>query len=116
MKLSGRGLGGLAGGFAIKSLGSTLTFRIFASVAAATAVANELIHQLQRCSKRNPDDPEEVGIEMRTITANNNRNDLRLSAPSELEPLNEASNEDECETKNGDSNKSPGQVVMGRDS
>ena len=41
----------MLGGFTIRSLGSTLTFRAFALVAAVSALAYEIIHQLNRCCK-----------------------------------------------------------------
>ena len=42
-------MGGLIGGFTMKGLGSTMTFRVFAIVAAATALAYEMIVQLRNC-------------------------------------------------------------------
>ena len=42
-------MGGLIGGFTMKGLGSTMTFRVFAIVAAATALAYEMIVQLRSC-------------------------------------------------------------------
>ena len=39
----------MIGGFTIRSLGSTLTFRAFALVAASSAVAYEIIHHINRC-------------------------------------------------------------------
>jgi hypothetical protein len=44
-------MGGLIGGYTIKSLGSTLTFRIFAIFAASVAMAYEVLHHLNRCCK-----------------------------------------------------------------
>lgn len=97
MTLSGRGLGGLAGGFTIKSLGSTLTFRIFAVIAAATAVGNEIIHQLQRCSKGKPVNP--VNGNIVKVMNSNEQKDAQVSSPFELEPLKENSKENDSEEK-----------------
>ncbi len=42
-------MGGLIGGFTMEGLGSTVTFRVFAIVAAATALVYELIVQIRNC-------------------------------------------------------------------
>ena len=82
----------MIGGFTIRSLGSTLTFRAFALVAASSAVAYEIIHHINRCCQsENVSELEDKGIkqpinqlqelEMADIT-------LPLDVfDSELEPL-----------------------------
>ena len=87
----------MLGGFTIRSLGSTLTFRAFALVAASAAVAYEIIHHLNRCCKsENVSEVEDKEItqpinqlqELEMAYMTSNEITLPLDAfDSELEPL-----------------------------
>ncbi len=70
-------MGGLIGGFTMEGLGSTVTFRVFAIVAAATALVYELIVQIRNCFQ----------------TDNSELSQEKISKPlpcdeSELQPMN----------------------------
>ena len=87
----------MIGGFTIRSLGSTLTFRAFALVAASAAVAYEIIHHINRCCQsENVSELEDKEIkqpinqlqEFEMADMTNKEITLPLAAfDSELEPL-----------------------------